>query len=245
MFVIPMVGLSSRFFKAGYKKPKYMLDVGGKSLFVRSVESFKNYFISDHFVFVVRSDFQSPEFVAEHAVSMGIKSFEVVVLDSMTKGQADTVALALEKIERPNTEEVYVFNIDTLRPNYLKPQITEYVDGYLETFIGEGSNWSNVKPIHGSDKVMMTAEKKEISEYCCTGLYFWKSASLFLETYRDYYENDRFFNAESERYIAPIYNAAITDGNDIRFTIISQNDVIFCGTPVEYDQVLSTIDTLD
>ena len=32
MFIIPMAGLSSRFFKAGYNKPKYQLDLNGESV---------------------------------------------------------------------------------------------------------------------------------------------------------------------------------------------------------------------
>ena len=40
MIVIPMAGLSSRFTKAGYTKPKYMLPLAGKSVFAHSIESF-------------------------------------------------------------------------------------------------------------------------------------------------------------------------------------------------------------
>ncbi|EOA0230274.1 capsular biosynthesis protein, partial [Escherichia coli] len=36
MIVIPMAGLSSRFKKAGYVKPKYMLEAHGKTLFSHS-----------------------------------------------------------------------------------------------------------------------------------------------------------------------------------------------------------------
>lgn len=34
MFIIPMAGLSSRFFKAGYTKPKYQLDLNGETVFL-------------------------------------------------------------------------------------------------------------------------------------------------------------------------------------------------------------------
>ena len=38
------------------------------------------------------------------------------------------------------------------------------IDGYLETFIGSGPNWSNVIPRDESNQtVIETAEKKEIS----------------------------------------------------------------------------------
>ena len=38
-----MAGLSSRFAKAGYKVPKYMLDIDGNSVFYHAVSSFKRY----------------------------------------------------------------------------------------------------------------------------------------------------------------------------------------------------------
>ncbi|EKO3985769.1 capsular biosynthesis protein, partial [Vibrio fluvialis] len=41
MIMIPMAGMSSRFFKAGYSKPKYMLEAKGKTLFEHSVLSFE------------------------------------------------------------------------------------------------------------------------------------------------------------------------------------------------------------
>lgn len=42
IIIFPMAGLSSRFAKAGYDKPKYMLDLKGNSVFFHAVNSFKN-----------------------------------------------------------------------------------------------------------------------------------------------------------------------------------------------------------
>ena len=46
-----MAGLSSRFFKAGYTKPKYQLDLNGETVFSWSVRSFERYFKTDKFCF--------------------------------------------------------------------------------------------------------------------------------------------------------------------------------------------------
>ena len=56
MFVIPMVGKSSRFFEAGFSVPKYALPIGGKSVFECAVRSFEKYFKTDNFLFVVRDN---------------------------------------------------------------------------------------------------------------------------------------------------------------------------------------------
>lgn len=39
IIIFPMAGLSSRFAKAGYDKPKYMLDLKGNSVFFHAVNS--------------------------------------------------------------------------------------------------------------------------------------------------------------------------------------------------------------
>ena len=67
MIVIPMAGMSSRFFKAGYDKPKYMLTAHEKTLFEHSVNSFEKYFSKEDFLFIVRDVFETVEFVKERA----------------------------------------------------------------------------------------------------------------------------------------------------------------------------------
>ncbi len=237
MIVIPMAGLSSRFFKAGYSQPKYMLEAKGKTLFAHSVGSFSRYFDSDPFLFIVRPEYDTPEFVRREARLLGIRRFEIVELQESTRGQAETVDLALDGCA--SNEPLYIFNIDTFRPGYRKPDFCDMADGYLETFIGTGKNWSNIEPAApGSDRVIRTAEKQEISSYCCTGLYHWRSA----ERYRYYYEQYKCLDATElhagELYVAPMYNLAIAKGDDIRFSVIEPEEVIFCGTPDEYRDYL-------
>ena len=49
MIIIPMAGKSSRFYKAGYTLPKFMLPLNGKTIFEEAVSSFKKYFKTDFF----------------------------------------------------------------------------------------------------------------------------------------------------------------------------------------------------
>lgn len=236
MFVIPMVGLSSRFFKAGFSLPKYQLLANDKTLFAHAVESFSHYFDTDHFLFIVRSDYDTPAFVRAEVEALGIQSFDIRVLDADTQGQAETVALGIETYHQ---EPLYIFNIDTFRPGYRKPEFCDQAQGYLETFIGSGKNWSNIEPLaQGSDRVKRTAEKQEISEFCCTGLYHWDNATRFKQYYQQYCNFDADKLDAGELYIAPMYNLAISAGDDIRYTVIPQEEVIFCGTPDEYQQYL-------
>ena len=42
-----------------------------------------------------------------------------------------------------------------------------------------------------------------------------------------------------ELYVAPLYNHLIAAGQDIRFTEIAPDEVIFCGIPAEYEAFLA------
>ena len=106
MFIIPMAGLSSRFFKAGYTKPKYQLDLNGETVFSWSVRSFERYFKTDKFVFIYRDVYETKNFLEEEMKKLGISDYELVCLPEETLGQADTVYQGIVNI---NVEEsIYI-----------------------------------------------------------------------------------------------------------------------------------------
>lgn len=233
MIIIPMAGLSSRFFKAGYTKPKYMLEAHGKTLFEHSVESFKEYFKKERFLFIIRSEFDTPNFIVSKIQSLGITQFDIVILKEETRGQAETVFHGLKEIEYEGP--ITIFNIDTFRPNFKYPNIKNLGHGYLEVFQGVGDNWSFVKPLKSnSTKIILTTEKNPISDLCCTGLYYFSSKCDYLDAYNHYLTKPEKEWEKAELYVAPLYNYLINNGKDIHYNLIDRNDVIFCGVPEEY-----------
>lgn len=127
MIVIPMAGMSSRFFKAGYTKPKYMLEAHGETLFTHAVKSFDAYFSTTPFLFIVRDIFETAEFVQAEASKLGIKEFYISILQQETRGQAETVTLGLDLLSKQvNYQgEITIFNIDTFRPHFRLPNIAK------------------------------------------------------------------------------------------------------------------------
>jgi hypothetical protein len=240
LIVIPMAGLSKRFAAAGYDRPKYMLEAHGRTLFDHAVESFSAYFGNVPFLFIARDVSGTGDFVRERSAALGIEAARVVLLERPTRGQAETVALGLGEAGVAAKMPLTIFNIDTFRPGFRFPEWIDECDGYLETFVGEGANWSFVRPVaEGSDRVAETTEKVPISNFCCTGLYHFATAELF----REAYSADSRLGADElqggELYVAPLYNRLIAAGRDIRFTVVPREDVIFCGVPAEYDEFLA------
>lgn len=234
MIVIPMVGRSSRFFAAGYTRPKYELVVGDFSVFYHAVNSFRKYFESDLFLFIVRNNFGAEEFVRHELELLGLKIFHIKVLEHDTRGQADTVFQGLHDVDV--NEPLYIFNIDTFRPGFSKPEVSQSCDGYLEVFEGDGDHWSFVEP--GRDaQVLRTTEKQRISNLCSDGLYFFRERSYFDEAFNYAVLNKN--TVHGEFYVAPLYNYLIKRGLDIRYVRIDLREVVFCGTPLEYEALIS------
>ena len=143
MIVIPMAGLSSRFFKAGYHIPKYQLPLNNKTIFSWAISSFSNYFITDFFVFIYREIYNTKEFIEQEIQKLGILDYQLICLDHETLGQADTVYQGIANISEDT--ELFIFNIDSKLLNFTKPSWINQCDGYLEVFQGEGNHWSFIK----------------------------------------------------------------------------------------------------
>ncbi len=246
MIVFPMAGLSSRFTKAGYDRPKYKLLAQERTLFDLAVSGFRSEFGKQPFLFICLNVADTPAFVKEQCVLMGLTDFEVIALDEPTSGQAETVSLGLSKSEKLSpTDPITIFNIDTFRPHFEFPDILldPTVDGYLEVFQGPGEHWSFVLPSETSDKpfaVEKVTEKVRISDLCSSGLYYFREAKLFTDAYAKIANRPVEELQGGERYVAPLYNDLIADGKDIRYAVIDRSDVIFCGVPDEYQDFLNS-----
>jgi hypothetical protein len=237
MIIFPMAGLSKRFFLVGYKFPKYMLSLEKKSVFCHAVESFSNYFNKIPFLFIARDINNTREFVVQECKKMGLVDYSVISLDNVTRGQAETVALGISKAKVSLNIPLTIFNIDTFRPNFTFPEEFDLgqIDGYIEVFQGSGSNWSYVRSDKDSKQVIETAEKREISDLCCTGLYHFSQSSLFYRAFEEYSQLLPEFWDANELYVAPLYNNIIKKGGSVKYHLINRDDVIFCGTPSEYE----------
>lgn len=229
MIIIPMVGASSRFFKAGYTLPKYQLPLWGKTVFHYVMLSFVNYFERERFVFVIRNSYDAEDFVKRALVDLDIKEYSIVVLDEITAGQAETVYKAVADIDVK--EPLTIFNIDTIRYNFNYPEFIDSCDGYLEVFDGEGDHWSFVEP--GDDnKVVRTTEKDRISNLCSNGLYYFSDLGNYKSAYHDMLVSNNSVNGEF--YVAPMFNHSIARSEVIKYSLINNNEIDFCGTPNEY-----------
>lgn len=233
-----MAGQSSRFANAGYELPKYMLPLHGSPLFDWTVLSFKAYFEKEFFLFIARDDQQIRSFLQSRINLLGIRRAYCIYLQSPTRGQAETVFLGLSQFREKNTshesEPLAIFNIDTIRPNIQFPHYHGN-NAWVEIFRAAGDNWSFVLPdADNKDIIKECAEKRRISELCCTGLYAFKNVEQFNWSYDIELKSP----SSHELFIAPIYNHLINDGQPVKWYEVDSSEVFLSGTPVEYENLL-------
>ena len=232
--IITMAGLGSRFKKAGYNMPKYMIEAKGKTLFEWSMDSLLGYnpYVSKY-VFVVRKEDNSTDFIKRQCLKYQIQNIYIVEIDYVTDGQASTAMLAIPYCN--SNDAIMIYNIDT----YVEPYEMKYSDiisdGFIPCFHGEGTHWSFVK-LDDIGNVIEVREKERISNNCTVGAYYFASAKLYSSMYNEYYNN---IDQKGEKYIAPLYNYMISKGIKVSIGNIDANKVHVLGTPSELKSFLN------
>ncbi len=234
--IITMAGLGTRFRKAGYNCPKYMIEAKGKTLFEWSMDSLLDY--NGHvskYILVVRADDNAGAFIRQKCDKYGIHNVELVELDHMTDGQATTCMLAIPYCDPEDS--IMVYNIDT----YVEPYEMKYEDisgaGHIPCFHAEGDHWSFVR-LDGQKQVVEVREKLRISDNCTLGAYYFSSAKLYKNLYNEFYADDSRME-KNEKYIAPLYNHMIEKGMQVTISVVNTDKVHVLGTPEELEAFIN------
>lgn len=232
--VITMGGLGSRFRKAGYTVPKYMIEAKGRTLFEWSLISLSGYKdAAGQYIFIaMKDDIADPKaFIESKCRELGINDYHVILLDYLTDGQATTAMLA-EKYWNPDNA-LLIYNIDTYVEAGAMNSAELKGDGFIPCFRAEGDHWSFVR-LDDEGKVAEIREKKRISDYCTLGAYYFKTCHLYRELYEEYYSKDIEL-VNGEKYVAPLYDYLLRKGGEIYISDIDPKKVHVLGTPEELE----------
>ena len=235
--VITMGGLGSRFRKAGYDLPKYMIRARGRTLFEWSMESLEGFRkAATGYVFIALQDktYDVKNFIRDHCDTLKLKPYHIILLDHLTEGQAATAMLAGQYCSK--SDELLIYNIDTYVEAYAMNADQLKGDGFIPCFYAKGDHWSFVR-LDQDGKVAEVKEKDRISDHCSIGAYYFRSFELYRKLYEDYYIN-ALHPSESERYIAPLYDHLIKKGGTVYITDFDAKKVHVLGTPEELDLFL-------
>ncbi len=233
--LIPMAGRGSRFEEQGYTDKKPFIDVNGKPMIHRVIENLGMEFDKEYMFIMIclQEDFDKYDFTEFEKV-IGHNSYDVVILDDITEGAAQTILQAKDLIndDTPlmtmNSDQLVDWDIERLF------EMCEQFDGVIPCFYGEGNAWSYARTLDNG-YVQEVAEKKQISKYATAGYYYWKKGSDFVKYAEQMIEDNSRTNGEF--YVAPVYNWAVKDGK--RVGVFMVDKCYSLGTPEDLEEYLN------
>lgn len=223
--ILPMAGAGSRFVRAGHALPKYAIPARGRPLLAWALDSLPLALCSRLVLVAQREAVAQADPLALLAPAVARRVTDLVLLDGLTGGQADTVLAARAHIDERG---LLIYNCDThFHSPTLAQRLTDPVaraDGVLGAFAGPGTHWSFAR-VDPAGTVLETAEKRRISAHCLTGLYHFSRGSDFLQACEDPVVE------AGERYVAPLYNVLIRAGRRFVLDRVARFEPL--GTPAE------------
>lgn len=237
--VIPMAGLGSRFITAGYTKPKPFIDVAGKTMIERVLESLV-YKDASYFL-IAREEHLEEE---RALVQRIIESYHVtfVPISNLTEGTVCTVLFAREYIN--NDRPLMIANCDQIIEldiaDFINDASKRSLDGSIMTFFDNKMDpkWSFAR-VNDSGNVLEVREKVAISNYATVGIYLFSTGSSFVNAAIDMIiNNDRVNN---EFYTCPTYNYLINENANIGHYLIDKDLMHGIGTPEDLNKYINAI----
>jgi UDP-N-acetylglucosamine diphosphorylase / glucose-1-phosphate thymidylyltransferase / UDP-N-acetylgalactosamine diphosphorylase / glucosamine-1-phosphate N-acetyltransferase / galactosamine-1-phosphate N-acetyltransferase len=229
-----MAGRGSRFAEAGISTPKPLIEVFGKPMYAWATESLP-LGLARRLVFVCLDEHLRARPVEGRTLEEDIHAryadhhVHIVPLGGVTDGQVCTVLEAASLID--GDEPLLVYNADTWCRTDLErtlPEVGPDVDGIIGVFEAEGDHWSFAR-LDADGRVVETAEKRRISPWATTGLYWFAQGARFVAEARAMVADDD--RTRGEFFVAPLYDRMIRGGADVR--VDRALEVAAMGTPAE------------
>ena len=225
-----MAGEGSRFPKNQYL-PKPLIDVNGKPMIVRAIESLD---IDGQYHFIVRRNEYTPIIV--EIISKTVKNPRFVEVTQTTPGPASSALLFKDKIN--NDQELIIANCDQIMEwdSDLFLHNVRLYDGAVVTYHSDTDKNSYAR-LDKKGRVTEIREKQVISNISLNGIHYWRQGRNFVDSAENMIaEGDRAPNGEF--YIAPTYNYMIKQGLKVGIHHIPNEQHHAVGVPIDLERFL-------
>lgn len=229
--IIPMAGEGSRFPKDQYYLPKPLIDVNGKPMIVRAIESLG---IEGQYHFIIRKNEYTG--IIKHIIEKVVKDPEFIEITETTEGPACSALLFRDKID--TTDELVIANCDQIMTwdSKLFFHNVRLYDGAVVTYYSDTDKNSYAK-LDKKGHVTEIREKEVISNISLNGIHYWASGKYFVDSAEAMIAaDDRAPNGEF--YIAPTYNYMIKKGLNVGIYHIPNEQHHPVGVPVDLERFL-------
>ena len=228
--VIPMAGKGSRFANKGFKKPKPLIDINGKTMIQIVIENLKPN-TPHRFIFIVQK-----EHIRKYSADKLLKSLcpncIIIPIEEITKGAACSVLKSKKYIN--SNQPLMIANSD----QWVNISINDYIEfcqkskvqGQIMTMFSNDSKWSYINfDNHGN--IIDVVEKIVVSDQATVGIYNFSRGDIFCK-YAEQMIIDQNMS-KGEYYVAPVYKYMIQDNQRIELYNIDKDgkNMYGLGTP--------------
>ena len=247
--VVPMAGRGSRFLDAvhlnpDYASPKPLINIKGKPMVKWAIESLSSFNVpTNKLVFICRRDHENEYQISSKLKQIFAPDIQVLFVDQITRGAAETVLLAKEFINAD--EDIIVSDSDHyFNGTHLLEAVQnkeEDVAGIIPAFQppDKDPKWSftlfdefNIASAVGEKDAELAAK----GAWANIGGYYFSNGKTFVEEAEKMIDAGDMYGAEGKKefYLAPVYDRLIKRGLKVKVAKIPQ--VWGLGTPkdVEY-----------
>lgn len=232
---MPMAGEGSRFKNAGWTTPKPLIELKGKPLFVRAIESVKVEGAQMKYSFIVRQ-----EHIDKYGIDKSIKAIlpeaNVFSVPQTTRGAVETCLMAESAIAEDDAVVVMDCDLEFHSERYRELIANALSDknakgGALVSFESEEPRYSYAE-VDGDGRVLRTAEKEVISRHALCGAYFFASGREF-KTIAHRLLSEPVME-KPELYVSLLYNYLLRD--NLPVWLVQMEMYRSYGTPEELKQ---------
>jgi dTDP-glucose pyrophosphorylase len=236
-----MAGESPAFFEAGYQFPKNLVEISGKPLVERVIDSISSLRDLSRLLFVIRQE-EDERYHTGEVIHLLEPDAIVIRALGQTAGAACTALLAAEWID--NEDELLIVNGDIIVDENISGIVDEFrirgLDGGIPVFQGVHPRWSYVK-VDETGCVVEAAEKRPISRHATAGIYFYSRGRDFIESAMRMIKKDAC--VDNKFYVCPTFNEMVLMGKRVGIYHISRESYFSLATPQgvrEYEDHIRT-----
>ncbi len=236
--LIPLAGRGSRFAKVGYKDPKPLIDVSGKSMIIQAANSLPN---SENQIFVTLQE-HLDNYQLEQTLKDEYPNSKIVSIDEVTQGQAITCSLGLKDVDTNASLLVAATDNGMIydKKKYQNFINDETVDAIIFTFRNHVSSRNNPQ-MYGwvktdGDTATGVSVKVPISndpynDHAIVGTFWFKKVEYFNKALKNLIAKD--IKVNGEYYVDSLMGELIELGLTVK--VFEVDDYICWGTPDDYE----------
>ena len=232
IIIIPIGGIGQRFKENGYKNPKALINIYGKSIISYLLDNLNTDNI-DYIFIPYNKEYKNYRFEDLLIKNYPKINFKFFCLENNTRGAAETINIGINNLNEERNIPVLCLDCDSFYTNDIISQWNG--ENCIFSFEDENENpiYSYVKT-SDNNVIVDIKEKEKISNNACTGAYGFKSINELKKYTSKIIEKN--IMQKSEFYTSGVIKEMINNGSVYINIIIEKKNFVQLGIPNDVEK---------